>query len=278
MKTGTTPTTTTPTSAGAHGPASQYGWSNGWDRAARRLELLEHFADPKTIRHLEELGVDRGWSCLEVAGGGGSIARWMCQRVGPTGRVVATDLDTRFLDALRFEQLEVRRHDIRKEPLPTGFDLVHTRALLMHLPEREQVLDALIGAVAPGGWLFVEDPDLHPMMSFGRPAYAATWRHFGSETSSVTGLVTDWGRRLPEILAGRGLVEVGAIAETRFFNGGSPFAEWVALTWQQAREQWELTPAQAAEVALAERELADPSLWFTLPSIVGAWGRKVARQ
>lgn len=39
------------------------------------------------------------------------------------------------------------------------FDLVHARALLCHLPEREQALDRMLGAVRPGGWILVEEPD-----------------------------------------------------------------------------------------------------------------------
>ena len=39
------------------------------------------------------------------------------------------------------------------------FDLVHARALLQHLAERETVLDAMIAAAKPGGWIVVSDVD-----------------------------------------------------------------------------------------------------------------------
>jgi hypothetical protein len=65
---------------------------------------------------------------LEVAGGGGSIAEWLCRQVGRSGHVVATDLELRFLEAIHASNLEVWRHDILSEPLPEGaFDLVHAR-------------------------------------------------------------------------------------------------------------------------------------------------------
>jgi hypothetical protein len=61
--------------------------------------------------------------------------------VGTTGPVVATDLDTRFLDRLEYSNLEVRRHDVSRETLPvTAFDLVHTRTVLTHLAERDRAL------------------------------------------------------------------------------------------------------------------------------------------
>lgn len=114
---------------------SEYALDNDWSEARQRLRLLEAGADSSTIRHLEVLGVAPGWRCLEVGGGGGSIAEWLCQRTGPEGHVVATDFNTRFLDALDLPNLEIRQHNIATDPLEeAAFDLVHTRAVLMHIP------------------------------------------------------------------------------------------------------------------------------------------------
>ena len=52
------------------------------------------------------------------------------------------------------------QHDIVAEPLAAGrFDLVHARLLLEHLPERDAVLAGFVHALAPGGWVVVEDLD-----------------------------------------------------------------------------------------------------------------------
>ena len=40
---------------------------------------------------------DRRVGVLEIGAGGGSIARWLAERVGPTGSVLATDIDPRFI-------------------------------------------------------------------------------------------------------------------------------------------------------------------------------------
>ncbi|HEY2577030.1 MAG TPA: hypothetical protein VGI74_12035, partial [Streptosporangiaceae bacterium] len=64
----------------------------------RRLVALEEGYDPGTVSRLENLGVGRGWSCLEVGAGAGSITRWLGRRVGAEGEIVAIDLDTSFLD------------------------------------------------------------------------------------------------------------------------------------------------------------------------------------
>src|SRR5215471_7906132 len=96
---------------------SRYVLSNEWSDEQRRLAALEELFDPATFRYLAALGLQPGWSCLEVGGGGGSVARWMATQVGPSGSVLATDLDTRFLDEIDLPNVEVRTHDIQRDPL-----------------------------------------------------------------------------------------------------------------------------------------------------------------
>jgi ubiquinone/menaquinone biosynthesis C-methylase UbiE len=65
----------------------------------------------------------------------------LISRVGPTGKVVATDIDIRFLQLLAAPNIEVRRHDILKDELEKGvYDLVQCRKLLHNLPEPEKAL------------------------------------------------------------------------------------------------------------------------------------------
>jgi len=79
---------------------------------------------------------------------------------GTSGRVLATDLDTRFLESLADPTIEVRQHDIVRDSLPGPvFDLVHARLILVHLPERELGLANMAGALKPGGWLVCEEFD-----------------------------------------------------------------------------------------------------------------------
>src|SRR6516165_794924 len=90
--------------------------ASGRERAEDdRLELLEQLFDPgsREWRHR----VQPGWRCLEVGAGRGSMAAWLADRVGPTGRVVATDVDLTYLSRLEAANLEVRRHDILEDPL-----------------------------------------------------------------------------------------------------------------------------------------------------------------
>jgi ubiquinone/menaquinone biosynthesis C-methylase UbiE len=140
---------------------STHLYDQAWHQEYDRMRSLEDLFDAATTHQLAELGVGEGWQCLEVGCGAGSIAYWLADRVGSTGRVVATDIDTRFVDGHARENLEVRRHDLLADPLEADtFDLAHVRALLEHLGERERALQALVAAVRPGGWVVVEDIDV----------------------------------------------------------------------------------------------------------------------
>jgi hypothetical protein len=78
--------------------------------------------------------------------------------------VVATDIDTRWLEPMVTANLEVCHHDVVADPLDAdGYDLVHARLVLEHLPQRGVVAAKLASAVRPGGWLVVEDYDIRTM-------------------------------------------------------------------------------------------------------------------
>lgn len=129
-----------------------------------RLAALEELFDSGTTRHLESCGIGAGWRCMEIGAGSGSIARWMADRVGPTGHVIATDIDTRHLHALNDARIEIWHHDFAVDSLPvSSFDLVHARLVLVHLPQRDEVLKRMIRALKPGAWLVVEEFDSSSM-------------------------------------------------------------------------------------------------------------------
>src|SRR5262245_13791576 len=113
-----------------------YAYDHAWTEERVRLVGLESALDPGTRAHLLRLGVGPGRRCLEIGAGGGAIALWLAEHVLPNGKVVATDLETDFLEqqAARSPAVEVLRHDITVEDLPTGFDLVHARWLVEWLP------------------------------------------------------------------------------------------------------------------------------------------------
>ncbi len=256
-----------------------YLLDNGTREAPTRFALLSALFDPSTIRHLEACGLGHGWHCLEVGGGGGSIASWLADRVGPTGRVTVTDIDPRFLEPLNLPNLEVRRHDIAADPLPeAAFDLVHARLVLMHVPERETALARMISALKPGGWLVDEeydsssmppDPSVSPSEVL-LPAQVAMLRLLEDG-----GVDRRYGRHLSGRLRAHGLTNVGGEARGFMWRCGSPGTALLRATYELLRGAMidgnYITPQQFEE-DLAR--LDDPDFMMPSPILWSAWGQR----
>ena len=254
---------------------STYAFDNAWHKARQRLELLEQCLDPGTFRRVRALGIADRWQCLEVGAGGGSVAQWLCSQVGASGRVIAMDLDTRFVDGLHEPNLEVRRHNLICDTLPEDcFDLVHTRMVLMHIPSREEILPRLVSALKPGGWLLIEEADIYPVLATASGSYRQVWAAFQQDMVRHAGVAPEWARQLPLLLASQGLQAVATEGEIAIFPGASPMAEFWSLTWTQVRER--ILAAGVDENILEDvlRMLSDSAEWFTGPAIVAAWGRR----
>lgn len=197
------------------------------EREHARLLALARARDPRTISVLSQLGIAPGWQCLEVGAGSGSISRWLAEQVAPGGRVLSVDIDLRFhCDAV--PGLEVRRLDIVSDPLPdAAFDLIHARAVLEHLAEREQVFDRFVKATRPGGWIVVEDADWQSFEEQPLPEPLATIaRAMHAGLRSRSGWDSRLGNRLLSLFAARGLVDLDIVGEVRSMRGGDDSAWW----------------------------------------------------
>jgi SAM-dependent methyltransferase len=246
-----------------------------------RLALLTQVADPITTRRLLHLGVGPGWRCLDVGAGDGSVARWLAERVGPEGHVVATDINPRFLVGHDLPNLEVRQHDILIDELEGAYyDLVHCRFLLMHLPDPVRALWRLVDAVRPGGWLLVEEADTgcfgpadqrHPRTAgFDRRTWALR-----AAVKATGGYDYAFGRRLPALVERFGLRQAGHEGVTIIARGGDPTARFLRMTAQFLRGRCVAAGALTeADFDDLERDYQDPSFWFVAGSDVGAWGRR----
>jgi SAM-dependent methyltransferase len=195
-------------------------------QARERLGLLESLEDPATIAHLLHLGVAAGWRCLEAGAGGGSIARWLKQAVGAEGEVVALDQETRLLEPLREDGIEVRAHDLTRDPLEEGhFDLVHTRNVLVHVPGREEVLRRLARAVRPGGWILLEEPDTSTDAA-DPTADPTDHALYGRVLEGIyrfladAGLDTHFGAKAFGLLRAEGFAELRAEGRVHTYTGG----------------------------------------------------------
>lgn len=262
---------------------STYVLDNAAEQAGERFASLESCFDPTTIGQLEGIGVAPGWSCLEVGGGGGSVAGWLADRVAPHGQVIVTDIDPQWLDGDR-PNIEVRRHDIVSDALEReAFDLAHERLVLIHLPERERALRRMIEALKPGGWLLLEDFDLQwlALTPTGTPGDVELFLEVMAafrELLERAGLDPTYGRRLHTLLREQGLTDIHAEAHFQIWTGGSPTARLMHLTIAQVRDRLTGTGLLADRDIDRYCELMNnPDFSCNFHPLVSARGRRAPR-
>ena len=230
---------------------SEYLFDNSSELERRRLGLLQEIFDPISREHLEQIPLPPAAHCLDFGAGAGSVARWLSDRVGPEGRVVATDLDTVFLETLTETNLEVRRHDILADPLEEkSFDLIHSRL----------VMDFEWSSLAA--------------VSLGPRSELVLRFHEGLRGLFPSG-APELGRGLPLTFRAAGLTDVGADGRVHVGLSGTPAAAWWQLTVLALRPRMEeLGLFSAAEVDEYLQAIDDGGLSFLLPIMVTAWGRR----
>ncbi|MEV8096772.1 methyltransferase domain-containing protein [Kitasatospora sp. NPDC085879] len=250
-----------------------------------RVQGIEATWDTCTIGLLESLGPGQGGSFLEVGAGAGSIARWAVGRVGASGEVVATDLDTRFLQNLP-PGVTVLRHDIRTDPLPADrYDLVHARLVLSHLPERDAALATAAAACRPGGVVLIEEFDesdtfggsLHRPRVNSAEAEAILLRAWPAVGVFVASLGYDatYGHRLADSLADCGLTDVTVTRTVAVLRGATPqaraYRNSVAHLGLRMIEHGFLSAERLDPVLTL---LDDPGFSMATPVLVSAMGRR----
>jgi ubiquinone/menaquinone biosynthesis C-methylase UbiE len=146
------------------------------DRANAQPEYRDINADLAAA-----LGDLAGKTVLEVGCGTGDDARELAGLVGPTGKVVATDLSETMIDEARRRSagsdlpIDFRMADLAGLDFPDGtFDGAWAKLVLMHTVDIETALDELVRVLRPGGRIAVYDIDFdttivdHPDMATTR--------------------------------------------------------------------------------------------------------------
>jgi SAM-dependent methyltransferase len=203
-----------------------YVWQHDLAGESHRLRLMSDLLNPSSEFHLLRTGIAAGWHCLEIGAGNGSLSQWLAQRVGPGGRVTASDIRTDLMAGIAGGNLEVREFDVVHDELPDApYDLIAVRALLHHLPERRAVVTKMARWLKPGGWLFVQEPDFYPTWTVEPPSQKHFWDQFvqWAATHEIDYYV---GRKIPVWLQAEGLLDINAEGHNILYQGGSKFAQW----------------------------------------------------
>jgi SAM-dependent methyltransferase len=249
-----------------------------WEHERKRLDRLAVMTDPATMEILDACAPQDPREIVEIGAGSGSVARHLARR-HPGARVWATDIDLRHLDTGGLPNLVSLRHNAGIDPSPVpAVDLIHCRSVMIFLDDPHAALERLIGWLAPGGCIIVEElagfPPYDPTTVLGGALDAVSQvlcQDAGADPQWVRDLMTD----PPRPLARHGLTGCGAEMRVYPFRSGSPASEFSRLTLQQLRPRLlgrgHLTEEhfEAAVAQLRDRDLDEPA-----SAVLSVWGRR----
>jgi len=277
----------------AHGlgdasPLASAVYSLGRDTSERQrlerqaMELHGHAADL-----LDRTGIGAGQSAIDVGCGPRGIIDLLSARVGPGGRAVGLDLDPVSVELARayardsgLRNVTIVEGDARRSGLhASSFDVVHTRTLLVTVPDPISVITEMVRLTKPGGWVAAMEPDMSIYRFYpSRPVWDRIHEVF-VEAFRVDGADPFIGRRLPELLRAGGLTEVGVEARADVFPAGhsrrTVLVDLLRTMRTKIVARGIATESELDGLDQAAREhLEDPGT-LALPNLfVLAWGRK----
>jgi ubiquinone/menaquinone biosynthesis C-methylase UbiE len=232
---------------------------------------------------LAELGDGSGLRAADLGCGPLGWLRLLSGWVGPTGRVVGTEVTEATAEPARLtvrseglSNVGVVVDDVFSSWLqPGSFDLVHARFLLGPLGRHDEQLDTYRRLVKPGGWLVVEEPD------------SSTWRFNPDAPASQrlyelalrvlarSGRDLDIGRQLHGML--RRFCERPELrAHVLALPPGHVYRSLPLMASAAMRDAFaeEIGASELDSlIAISEEELRDPERWCTTFTMIQAFTR-----
>lgn len=257
--------------------AEEPGYTNSYlgDQQAgqlMRLRTLERAFDPLSRTVFGLLPLPERPTILDLGAGAGSFASWLSTRYSDA-TVIATDIDPRFLTDI--PGIRVITHNAATDDFPAAsLDVVHVRALLCHLPEREDILTRLATWVRPGGWLVIEDVSLQPSLGTANPLFRKVAQAGVTLLEQSIGSDMLWADTLPDRLRERGLSNIGyRTLEGRIGDDSPADAFWATTTAHAG-------PALLKRGLLSQNDLdamvklrASPTFTEAALTFISAWGQ-----
>ncbi|MEX0709478.1 MAG: bifunctional demethylmenaquinone methyltransferase/2-methoxy-6-polyprenyl-1,4-benzoquinol methylase UbiE [Woeseia sp.] len=136
-----------------------------FDSVASRYDLMNDLMSGGLHRlwkrfTIDQAGVRRGQSVLDLAGGTGDLAREFAGKVGSSGHVVLADINAsmleegrrRLIDAGVAGNLSIAQVDAEQLPFaPSSFDCITMAFGLRNVTRKEQALESMWHVLKPGG-------------------------------------------------------------------------------------------------------------------------------
>jgi SAM-dependent methyltransferase len=235
---------------------------------------------------LDHVPAHPGSALVDLGCGPTGILDLLASRTGPSGCVVGVELDPAHVASARdfarergLDNVAIVSADARRTSLPSAtFDLVHTRLVLTNMSHPDQVVHEMVRLLKPGGHAAALEVDA---LGLCYPPHPAWDRLTGLATSAFgcRGADAHVGRRLPELLRGARLTDLGVEARTEVCPPGHPQRTLITDLIDHSRSkvvQTGLTDEAELDFLLtsARRHLAAPDTVVVPVIYFLAWARK----
>lgn len=272
----------------SQGANTVYSLGSSQGESARLQRQADELASV-SAELLDRVGLRPGQSAIDLGCGPRGVLDLLAERVSPGGRVVGLDADP-VLTALAgdcaaergLEGVQMVTGDARRTGLPSGsFDLVHTRTLLINIPEPVEVVAEMVRLARPGGWVASMEYDMEYALCYPpHPAFARLGELF-TVAFARNGADPCIGRRLPELFREAGLADVAVEARAPVYPSGHSRrtirADLVRSMRPHVLEMGLASEAELDELdAAARAHLNDPRTVTISALMFLAWGRKPA--
>ncbi|MEU6022635.1 methyltransferase domain-containing protein [Micromonospora sp. NPDC047134] len=233
----------------------------------QQLVPLQQVLDPITRYDLAKIPIRAGWRVLDVGAGAGSITRHLADTVGPTGVVLAVDLDTGLLDPT--DVIAVHQHDLRNGldlPIaPGSLDLIHSRCVLEHLANRADLLAPMTTLLRPGGWLLLGEIVYSRALIHHAPTGADHHLiyqviHAILDTLATGGTDLDWGDHTHAALLDLGMTHVHSRTRADTWTGGGPGCQLLADNARQLQDRLLRSDLNDTDLRRFGELMADPTV------------------
>ncbi|MFN0117136.1 MAG: class I SAM-dependent methyltransferase [Elusimicrobiota bacterium] len=244
------------------------------DAEYKRLKYLEEACDGSSQKLIEKTFIEKGWSCLEVGAGGGSILAWLGKKVGKKGLVVGLDKNTQYLNQFNVAPFNIVRGEIKDFKPQSSFDLIHARYVFIHNKDAIDLISHLAHYLNPKGFLILEEPNfetaqwLDPM--FSGPCNKVNQAMLGMFRSM--GLDPSFGEKMEEKIKSLGFKVFFHQELIHKDKGFSPVAIMMAKSAQALKEKYVATkkaaPADVDMYIMAAMQPASLAIYYSTHQLI----------
>ncbi|WP_432982955.1 class I SAM-dependent methyltransferase [Dactylosporangium sp. CA-233914] len=245
-------------------PKPAYMFDNTTAQAQVQVPLLAELLDGHTSGVLGDLA-EPGDSWLDLGAGACTVSTWLADRVGSDGMVTAVDLNPMPAGPVR-NNLTIHAGDLHELHVPPNcLQGVHARLVFMHLPDRLDLLQQCIEALAPGGWLVLSDWAVWDRMIVDSPSGDATvllgrFQSHLLQLGEAAGMDIGWAGDANRAFRHAGLVEVQTTTFARTWQGGTGICRLHDSNSRQKEAELIASGFSLDELEALREVLADPRL------------------